>query len=69
VPPEWHSWISHIRMEPPTNDPVMQNLSPPWKAVRINYLSCQLHRLVTWTCFAPALGRKFDGYKRRIQTI
>jgi NADH dehydrogenase (ubiquinone) 1 alpha subcomplex subunit 12 len=42
VPPEWHSWISHIRLEPPTNDPVVQNLSPPWQAVRINYI---MHRL------------------------
>lgn len=33
VPPEWHSWIQHIRKDPPTNDPVMQNLTPPWKAV------------------------------------
>jgi len=32
VPPEWHSWISHIRLDPPTEDKVMQNSSPPWKA-------------------------------------
>jgi NADH dehydrogenase (ubiquinone) 1 alpha subcomplex subunit 12 len=35
VPPEWHSWISHIRKDPPTEDAVMQALSPPWKAVRL----------------------------------
>jgi len=33
VPPEWHSWLQHIRKEPPTNDLLMQNLTPPWKAV------------------------------------
>ncbi|KAF9535004.1 NADH ubiquinone oxidoreductase subunit NDUFA12-domain-containing protein [Crepidotus variabilis] len=32
VPPEWHSWLQHIRKEAPTNDPVIQNLTPPWKA-------------------------------------
>ncbi|TDL29803.1 NDUFA12-domain-containing protein [Rickenella mellea] len=32
VPAEWHSWLSHIRKDPPTEDAVMQNLSPPWKA-------------------------------------
>ncbi|KAI4525837.1 NDUFA12-domain-containing protein [Schizophyllum commune Tattone D] len=31
VPPEWHSWLQHIRALPPTEDPVVQNLSPPWK--------------------------------------
>ncbi|KAG8837466.1 hypothetical protein FRC18_009203 [Serendipita sp. 400] len=32
VPPEWHSWISHIRKEPPTEDGVMQKMTPAWKA-------------------------------------
>ncbi|KIK08459.1 hypothetical protein K443DRAFT_672477 [Laccaria amethystina LaAM-08-1] len=32
VPPEWHSWIQHIRKEPPSQDTVMQNLTPPWQA-------------------------------------
>ncbi|KIM45949.1 hypothetical protein M413DRAFT_441005 [Hebeloma cylindrosporum] len=39
IPPEWHSWISHIRKDPPTNDPVMQNLSPPWKAPYVENLT------------------------------
>ncbi|KAF9481980.1 NDUFA12-domain-containing protein [Pholiota conissans] len=39
VPPEWHSWISHIRTEPPTNDAVMQNLTPPWKAPYVENLT------------------------------
>lgn len=34
VPPEWHSWISHIRQEPPTNDPAMQQARPKWIGVR-----------------------------------
>ncbi|EIM85527.1 NDUFA12-domain-containing protein [Stereum hirsutum FP-91666 SS1] len=39
VPPEWHSWLSHIRMDPPTEDPVMLNSSPPWKAPWIENLT------------------------------
>ncbi|KAF9516144.1 hypothetical protein BS47DRAFT_1292928 [Hydnum rufescens UP504] len=39
VPPEWHSWLSHIRKEPPTNDPVMQAVSPPWKAPHVENLT------------------------------
>jgi NADH dehydrogenase (ubiquinone) 1 alpha subcomplex subunit 12 len=33
VPPEWHSWLSHIRKDPPTKDSAMKAMSPPWKAV------------------------------------
>ncbi|CCA67963.1 related to nadh-ubiquinone oxidoreductase subunit b17.2 [Serendipita indica DSM 11827] len=32
IPPEWHSWISHIRKDPPTEDGVMAKMTPPWKA-------------------------------------
>ncbi|KAK7060196.1 hypothetical protein VNI00_000961 [Paramarasmius palmivorus] len=32
VPPEWHAWIHHIRALPPTEDPVVQQVTPPWKA-------------------------------------
>ncbi|KAG6889051.1 hypothetical protein C0995_004334 [Termitomyces sp. Mi166 len=36
VPPEWHSWLQHIRESPPHKDPVMLNSSPAWKAVRLS---------------------------------
>lgn len=32
VPPEWHSWISHIRKDPPTEDSVMKAMEPRWEA-------------------------------------
>jgi len=32
VPPQWHSWLSHISQKPPTEDLVMQKLTPPWQA-------------------------------------
>jgi len=31
VPSEWHSWVDHIRRDPPTEDPVVLNSTPPWK--------------------------------------
>ncbi|KAG5353696.1 NADH dehydrogenase [ubiquinone] 1 alpha subcomplex subunit 12 [Termitomyces sp. T112] len=39
VPPEWHSWLQHIRENPPHKDPVMLNSSPPWKAPWIENLT------------------------------
>ncbi|TFY73188.1 hypothetical protein EWM64_g10824 [Hericium alpestre] len=38
-PAEWHSWLSHIRKEPPPVDAVMQSVSPPWKAPWIENLT------------------------------
>ncbi|KAF7317094.1 NADH dehydrogenase [ubiquinone] 1 alpha subcomplex subunit [Mycena chlorophos] len=31
VPPEWHAWISHIRKDPPTEDPIVQASYQPWQ--------------------------------------
>ncbi|KAG0709844.1 hypothetical protein DFH29DRAFT_793214, partial [Suillus ampliporus] len=39
VPAEWYSWLSHIRLQPPTEDAVMQNPSPTWKAVSLENLT------------------------------
>ncbi|KAA1465975.1 NDUFA12-domain-containing protein [Dentipellis sp. KUC8613] len=39
VPAEWHSWLSHIRKDPPPEDKVMQNVSPPWKAPWVENLT------------------------------
>ncbi|CED82174.1 ndufa12-domain-containing protein [Phaffia rhodozyma] len=30
IPPEWHSWINHIRKDPPTIDPIMKESTPTW---------------------------------------
>jgi NADH ubiquinone oxidoreductase subunit NDUFA12 len=35
VPPEWHSWISHIRRDPPVEDKAIQRYTPPWKSVSV----------------------------------
>ncbi|KAG6918226.1 hypothetical protein DXG01_015819 [Tephrocybe rancida] len=39
VPPEWHSWLQHIRLNPPQEDPVMLNSSPAWKAPWVENLT------------------------------
>ncbi|KAJ3491423.1 hypothetical protein NLI96_g709 [Meripilus lineatus] len=39
VPPEWHSWIHHIRSTPPTEDSMVQNLSPTWKGPWVETLT------------------------------
>ncbi|KAJ8522988.1 hypothetical protein ONZ45_g491 [Pleurotus djamor] len=32
VPPEWHSWLQHIRKQPPHEDPIFQSVTQPWQA-------------------------------------
>jgi len=39
VPPEWHSWLQHIRKDPPTEDPIVQRFTPPWKAPYVENLT------------------------------
>ncbi|KAH8118485.1 NDUFA12-domain-containing protein [Phellopilus nigrolimitatus] len=39
IPSEWHSWITHIRKDPPPQDPVMVKSTPPWKAPYIENLT------------------------------
>lgn len=65
VPPEWHAWLSHIRKDPPQEDPVVQNLSPPWKAVCVNY---SYHPLL-YSSFVAALDREFDRDARCLQDV
>jgi NADH:ubiquinone oxidoreductase subunit len=45
VPPEWHSWISHIRKDPPTEDKAIQRFTPPWKSVGISWPSIGAYSL------------------------
>ncbi|KAI0313609.1 NDUFA12-domain-containing protein [Amylostereum chailletii] len=39
VPPEWHSWISHIRKAPPPEDAIMVASTPAWKAPYVENLT------------------------------
>jgi len=39
VPPEWHSWLQHIRKDPPNADPVMLHSVPRWQGRHIENLT------------------------------
>ncbi|KAF5333228.1 hypothetical protein D9611_002282 [Ephemerocybe angulata] len=39
VPPEWHSWLHHIRKDAPNQDPVIQASTPPWQAPWVENLT------------------------------
>ena len=65
VPPEWHSWLQHIRKDAPVADPIVQSSTPPWQAVR--------HLFPIWLFMLKdiptALGRKLDRNSWRIQAL
>ncbi|KIK65629.1 hypothetical protein GYMLUDRAFT_158885 [Collybiopsis luxurians FD-317 M1] len=56
VPPEWHSWIHHIRKDPPTNDPVIQNLTLPWQAPWVENLTGTRGAFKTYNTAAPKIN-------------
>lgn len=35
VEPQWHSWLHHIRQDPPNVDPIVQAAHKTWGAVSI----------------------------------
>lgn len=65
IPPNWHSWITHIRKDPPTEDAVMQNVTPPWQSV------CSLSGAsIAFNMFAfTAICGEHDGYKRCLPIV
>ncbi|KAJ3805588.1 NDUFA12-domain-containing protein [Lentinula lateritia] len=56
VPPEWHSWIHHIRKDPPTNDPVIKNLTPPWQTPWMENLTGTRGAFKTYNTVAPKIN-------------
>ncbi|KAF5369805.1 hypothetical protein D9758_001359 [Tetrapyrgos nigripes] len=56
VPPEWHSWIQHIRKDPPSSDSVMQASSPPWKAPWIENLTGTRGAFKTYNTTTPKIN-------------
>jgi len=55
VPPEWHSWLSHIRKDPPAEDRAMQNLTPSWKAPWMENLTGTRGAFKTYNTVAPKI--------------
>ena len=53
MPPEWHSWLSHIRKDAPTEDPIMIASRPPWQTPAIENLTGTRARFTTYSTTAP----------------
>ncbi|ORX38572.1 NADH ubiquinone oxidoreductase subunit NDUFA12-domain-containing protein [Kockovaella imperatae] len=53
IPPEWHSWLNHIRKDPPTEDPIVQASTPPWKTEYHENLTGTRGRYITYSTTAP----------------
>lgn len=53
VPPEWHSWLSHIRKDAPPNDPIMIASRPPWQTQAVENLTGTRARYTTYSTTAP----------------
>lgn len=39
VPAEWHSWIHHLRKDPPTEDPIVKASTQSWQAPWVENLT------------------------------
>ncbi|KAF7433391.1 hypothetical protein PC9H_005341 [Pleurotus ostreatus] len=55
VPPEWHSWIHHIRQSPPTEDAVVKSLTPPWQAPWVENLTGTRGAFKTYNTAGPKI--------------
>ncbi|GFZ49467.1 hypothetical protein JCM24511_07587 [Saitozyma sp. JCM 24511] len=53
--PEWHSWLHHIRKEPPTQDPIVQQSRPPWLAEFRENLTGTRGAFKTYSTTAPKI--------------
>lgn len=48
VEPQWHSWLHHIRQDPPNVDPIMQAAHKTWEIVSIS-LFTPIRIYIRWT--------------------
>ncbi|WVQ81910.1 hypothetical protein IAT38_004037 [Cryptococcus sp. DSM 104549] len=55
VPPEWHSWISHIRKDPPTEDAIMKQSVPFWGTPYVENLTGTRGSFKTYSTTAPKI--------------
>ncbi|KAG8923164.1 hypothetical protein FRC02_011325 [Tulasnella sp. 418] len=56
VPPEWRSWLQHIRKDVPTEDPIVQASTPPWKAPYYENLTGTRGAFRTYNTTAPKIS-------------
>ncbi|CAH7668260.1 NADH ubiquinone oxidoreductase subunit NDUFA12-domain-containing protein [Phakopsora pachyrhizi] len=55
IPPEWHSWMSHVRKDPPTEDPVIQECRQPWQIPHVENLTGTRAAFKTYSTTAPKI--------------
>ncbi|WVQ99931.1 hypothetical protein IAU59_007074 [Kwoniella sp. CBS 9459] len=55
VPPEWHSWLSHIRKDAPQEDPIVQSVTPPWKTPFVENMTGTRGAFKTYSTTAPKI--------------
>jgi len=55
VPPEWHSWISHIRKDPPAEDKILQGFKPKWQAPYVQNLTGTRGSFRTYNTVSPKI--------------
>ncbi|KAG0149868.1 hypothetical protein CROQUDRAFT_653166 [Cronartium quercuum f. sp. fusiforme G11] len=55
VTPEWHSWLSHIRKDPPHLDPVVQASRQPWQTPHVENLTGTRGAFKTYSTTSPKI--------------
>lgn len=55
VTPEWHSWLSHIRKDPPHLDPVVQASRQPWQTPHVENLTGTRGAFKTYSTTGPKI--------------
>ncbi|KAK9896061.1 NDUFA12-domain-containing protein [Cystobasidium minutum MCA 4210] len=53
VPPEWHAWLNHVRLDPPHLDPIVQRSEQAWKAGHHENLTGTRAAFKTYSTTAP----------------
>ncbi|KAI9626793.1 hypothetical protein H4Q26_017699 [Puccinia striiformis f. sp. tritici PST-130] len=55
VPPEWHSWLQHIRKDPPHLDPIMIQSRQSWQMPHVENLSGTRGAFKTYSTTVPKI--------------
>jgi len=68
VPPEWHSWLSHIREKAPPDDEIMQSMKQTWQGPHFENLTGTRGAFKTYSTtkpkvfgWEPQVAQRVDG--------
>ncbi|KAM0752409.1 NDUFA12-domain-containing protein [Meredithblackwellia eburnea MCA 4105] len=53
VPPEWHAWLTHIRQDVPTADPIMIQSHQPWQRAHFENITGTRGAFKTYSTTKP----------------